>query len=117
MHTPLGSVSGPSNTTLGKCTKLLHKFTGDFRDTQTCAVFSGMPQQQASALLSGNSQCSPMVLSCGVRTSPVIGINSRTIEESCEDTSVSTDGIQGQCDPIQRGEQEDEKGKDKCLMI
>lgn len=47
----------------------------------------------------------------------VIGINSRTIEESGEDTSVSTDGIQGQCDPVQRGEQEDEKGKDKCLMI
>lgn len=47
----------------------------------------------------------------------VICINSRTIEESCEDTSVSTDGVQGQCDPIHRSEQEDRKGKYKCLVI
>lgn len=53
----------------------------------------------------------------GVHSSPVICINSRTIEESCEDTSISTNGVQGQRDPIHRGEQEDRKGKYKCLMI
>lgn len=47
----------------------------------------------------------------------VICINSRTVEESCEDTSISTNGIQGQRDPVHRGEQEDQKGKYKCLMI
>lgn len=47
----------------------------------------------------------------------VICINSRTVEESCEDASISTNGVQGQCDPIHRGEQEDQKGKYKCLMI
>lgn len=46
-----------------------------------------------------------------------IGIHSRTIEESCEDTSVSTDGVQSQRDPVHRGEQEDGKGKYKRLMI
>lgn len=53
----------------------------------------------------------------GVHSLPVICINSRTIEESCEDTSISTNGVQGQRDPIHRGEQEDRKGKYKCLMI
>lgn len=47
----------------------------------------------------------------------VICINSRTIEEGCEDTSISTNGVQGQRDPIHRGEQEDGQGKYKCLMI
>lgn len=47
----------------------------------------------------------------------VICIHSRTIEESCEDTSFSTNGVQGQRDPIHRGEQEDRKGKYECLMI
>ena len=42
--------------------------------------------------------------------SPVICINSRAIEESCEDTSVCTDDVQGQRYPIHRGEQEDQKG-------
>lgn len=53
----------------------------------------------------------------GVHVSPVFCINARTVEESCEDTSISTNGVQGQCDPIHRGEQEDRKGKYKCLMI
>lgn len=47
----------------------------------------------------------------------VICINSRTIEESCEDTSISTNGVQGQRDAVHRGEQEDRKRKYKCLMI
>lgn len=59
----------------------------------------------------------PGPLCWGVHISPVICINSRTIEESCEDTSISTNGVQGQCDPIHRGEQEDRKGKYKRLMI
>lgn len=44
-------------------------------------------------------------------------INSRTIEEGCEDTSVSTNGVQGQRYPVHRREQEDRKSKYKCLMI
>lgn len=47
----------------------------------------------------------------------VICINSRTIEECCEDASISTNGVQGQRYPVHRGEQEDRKGKYKCLMI
>lgn len=47
----------------------------------------------------------------------VICINSRTIEESCEDTPISTNGVQGQRYPVHRGKQEDRKGKYKCLMI
>ena len=52
-----------------------------------------------------------------LRASPVICINSRTIEESCEDTSVPTNGVQRQRDPIHGGEQEHQKRKNKCLMI
>lgn len=47
----------------------------------------------------------------------VIRIHSRTVEESSEDTSISTNGVQGQRYPIHRGKQEDRKGKYECLMI
>lgn len=47
----------------------------------------------------------------------VICVNSRTVEEGCEEASIPTNGVQGQRYPIHRSEQEDQKGKYKCLMI
>lgn len=48
---------------------------------------------------------------------PVICVNSRTVEEGCKEASVPTNGVQGERYPIHRSEQEDQKGKYKCLMI
>lgn len=47
----------------------------------------------------------------------VICVNSRTIEEGCEDASVSTNGVQGQHYSVCGSEQEDQKGEYKSLMI
>lgn len=117
-------VNDPSDITLEKCTYPLHNFVGNFRDTQQPHRLSYfgwelLTQQQITAPFI-NSYIPFLLygpLCCGIHISPVICINSGTIEESCEDTSISTNSVQGQRDPVHRGEQEDRKGKYKCLMI
>lgn len=80
-------------------------------------VFRSGSQQSEEQELSSLSKPAPSPALPQPEISPVVRIGPGAVEQSHKHTSAPTDGVQGQGNPIHRGEHEEGQCKDESLMV